>query len=133
MKAVKAKVTQGLFHGSRVPTCDNSGAKMVKIISVKGAKTVRRRNPSAKVGDLVFVSVVAGTQAMRKQVVPAIIVRQRRAYRRADGSRVKFQDNAVLILKDEKGNPKGTIFKGPIAKEAAERWPPISKVASSVL
>ena len=47
--------------------------------------------------------------------------------------RVKFEDNAAVVLKDEKGNPKGTIFKGPIAKEATERWPGIAKVAKIVV
>ena len=46
--------------------------------------------------------------------------------------RVKFQSNAVVVLKDEKGSPKGTMFKGPIAKEAAERWPGIAKLAEIV-
>ena len=47
--------------------------------------------------------------------------------------RIKFEDNAAIVLKDEKGNPKGTIFKGPIAKEVAERWPAISKVARLIV
>jgi large subunit ribosomal protein L14 len=70
---------------------------------------------------------------MRKQVVFAVIVRQKREFRRPDGMRVRFEDNAVVVLKDDKGNPKGTIFKGPIAKEAAERWPGVSKVASMIV
>jgi large subunit ribosomal protein L14 len=70
---------------------------------------------------------------MRKQVVFAVIVRQKREYRRPDGTRVKFEDNAAVVLKDDKGNPKGTIFKGPIAKEAAGRWPAVSKVASIIV
>jgi len=70
---------------------------------------------------------------MRKQVVFAVIVRQKREFRRPDGMRVRFEDNAAVVLKDDKGNPKGTIFKGPIAKEAAARWPGVSKVASIIL
>lgn len=133
MKPIRAGITKGLNHGSVVNTCDNSGAKIVKLISVKGGKTVKRRKPSAGIGDLVFVSVIKGTKEMRKQVVPAVIVRQRRPYRRPDGTRVEFADNSMVVLKDEKGNPKGTIFKGAIAKEATERWPGISKVASLVV
>jgi large subunit ribosomal protein L14 len=133
MKALKARVTKGLNHRSVVETCDNSGAKVVTIVSIKGSKTVRRRSPSAGVADLVWVSVNKGDTEMRKQVVPAIIVRQKKEYRRKDGTRIKFADNAVVILKDEKGNPKGTMFKGPIAKEVAERWPAIAKVASIVV
>ena len=74
-----------------------------------------------------------GTKEMRKQVVPAIIVRQKMPYRRPDGTRIRFEDNAVVILKDDKGNPKGTTFKGAIAKEAAERWTGISKIAKIVV
>ena len=133
MKALKARITKCLNHGSRVEACDNSGAKIVRIVSVKWSKTVRRRKPSCGVGDVVLVSVVKGDTEMRKQVVPAIVVRQKKEYRRKDGMRIKFADNAVVILKDDKGNPKGTQFKGPIAKEVAERWPAIAKVASIVV
>ena len=68
-----------------------------------------------------------------KTRVPAVIVRQKRSYRRPDGTRVCFESNAAVVLKDEKGNPKGTTFKGPIAKESCLRWPGISKVASIVV
>ena len=70
---------------------------------------------------------------MKKQTVNAIIVRQKKEFRRADGTRVKFEDNAAIILKDDKGNPKGTILKGPIPKEVADRWPAIAKMASIVV
>ena len=133
MKAMKAGITKCILHGTYMQPCDNSGAKVVKVISVKGAKTVRRRKPSCGIGDLVNVVVVKGTPEMRKQIVPAIIVRQKKPYRRPDGSRIKFEDNSVILLKDEKGNPKGTIFKGPIAKEATERWAPIAKIAAIVV
>ena len=133
MQAIKAQVTKGLNHGSYVETCDNSGAKLLKIISVKGAKTRKGRAPSAGVGDLVLAAVQKGQPAMRKQVVHAVIVRQKKEFRRPDGTRVKYEDNAAVVLKDDKGNPKGTIFKGPISKEAASRYPGIAKVATMIL
>jgi large subunit ribosomal protein L14 len=133
MKAIKANVTNGIQVGSEVPTCDNSGAKLLRIISVKGGKTVKGRNPSCGVSALVLASVKKGKPDMRKKVVFAIIVRQKKEYRRKDGMRIKFEDNAAVVLKDEKGNPKGTIFKGPIAKEACERWPAVSKVANIIV
>lgn len=133
MKAVKAKIPKGLLHGSRVAVCDNSGAKIIKVISVKGAKTVKNRVPAAGVGNMVMASVVSGRPDMRKQVVPAVIVRQKKEYRRPDGTRIKFEDNAAVVLKDEKGTPKGTIFKGVISKEAIQRWPSIGKVAKVVV
>ncbi len=133
MKALKSRVTRGLTLEARVPTCDNSGAKLLKIFSVVGQKTVKARVASAGVGDLVVASVKKGKLEMRKTVVYAVIVRQRKEYRRPDGTRIKFEDNAAVVLKDDKGNPKGTIFKGPIAKEVAERWPAVAKVASMVV
>ena len=133
MKDNKASMTRGLPIGTQLSTCDNSGAKILKIFNVKGYKSVKRRYPAAGVGDLVMCSVKKGTPEMRKQVVLAIIVRQKKEYKRADGIRVKFEDNAAVVLKDEKGNPKGTIFKGPIAKEATVRWPAVAKVAKIIV
>ncbi|MBU0536387.1 MAG: 50S ribosomal protein L14 [Nanoarchaeota archaeon] len=133
MLAIKAKIPKALPHGSEVIACDNSGAKIVKIVSVKGQKTSKGRYPAAGVGDLVLAAVKKGSQAMRKQVVFAVIVRQKKEYRRPDGTRIKFEDNAAVVLKDDKGNPKGTIFKGPIAKEACDRWPGIAKIASIIV
>jgi large subunit ribosomal protein L14 len=133
MKAVKAKITDGLQKGSYVDACDNSGAKTLKIFSVKRSKTVLGRNAGAGVADLVLASVVKGRPDMRKQVVFAVIVRQKREYMRYNGMRVKFEDNAAVVLKDDKGNPKGTLFKGPIAKEVAERWPLVAKLANMLV
>ncbi len=133
MHALRAKVTRGLSHGSIVDTCDNSGAKTVKIVSVIGRKTRKGRYPDCGVSDLVLVSVKKGRPDVRKQVFYAIIVRQKKEYRRADGTRIKFEDNAVVVLKDEKGNPKGTTFKGPVAKEIVDRWPAVAKVASMLI
>ena len=133
MQPIKAHVTRMLPVGSRIETCDNSGAKTIKVFTVVGLKTVKGRISSCGVGDLVMASVTRGRPEMRKQVVYAIIVRQKKEYRRPDGTRIKFEDNSAVVLKDEKGNPKGTIFKGAIAKEACERWPGIAKIASIVV
>ena len=133
MKALKANITRGLQIESLVSTCDNSGAKIIKIVSVRGQKTSRGRVPSAGVGDFVLAAVKKGKLEMRKTVVPAIIVRQRKEYRRPDGLRIKFEDNAAIVLKDDKGNPKGTQIKGAIAKEVADRWPAVGKLASIIV
>ena len=133
MKAISASIPKALVRGSRIDVCDNSGAKVLRIVAVKGHKTSKGRSPAAGVGDMILASVRKGKLEMRKTVVPAIIVRQRKEYRRADGTHVKFEDNAAVVLKDLKGNPKGTIFKGPIAKEVAERWPAVAKVANMIL
>jgi len=133
MQAVNARITKAIPVNSKVNTCDNSGAKIIKIFSVKGHKTVKGRIQSAGVGDLVMASVVSGRPDIRKQVVFAVIVRQKKEYRRPDGMRIKFEDNSAVVLKDEKGDPKGTIFKGVIAKEAIQRWQPLGKVAKIVV
>lgn len=133
MKAVKATITRGLPVRSVVETCDNSGAKIIRIFTVMGSKTVSGRKPAAAIGDLVMASVLKGKPGMKKQVVFAVVVRQKKEYRRPDGMRIKFEDNSAVVLKDDKGNPKGTIFKGPIAKEACDRWPAIAKVARQIV
>ena len=133
MQALKARITRAIQVGSEIETCDNSGAKVIKVFTVIGLKTVKGRVPAAGVSQLVMASVRRGKPDMRKQVVFAVIVRQKKEFRRLDGTRIKFEDNAAVVLKDDKGNPKGTIFKGAIAKEACDRWPGIAKIASIVV
>jgi large subunit ribosomal protein L14 len=125
-------VNTGLQVMSRAKVADNSGAKEVLIIGVPGYKSRLRRIPPAGIGDLVVVSVKKGTPEMRKKIFKAIIVRQRRPYRRPDGTWIAFEDNAVVILTPE-GTPKGTEIRGPIAREAAERWPQIANLASIIV
>ena len=69
---------------------------------------------------------------MRRQVVRAIIIRQKKSYRRRDGRFVSFEDNAAVIT-SPLGEPKGSEIRGPVAKEAAERWPRLASVASTVI
>lgn len=132
MKAISARATAGLNLGAYVTAADNSGAKIVKIVSVKKGKTTKGRQGYAKMADWVKVSVRKGLPDMKGKVFDAVVIRQKRAYRRLTGERISFEDNAVAILKDEKGNPKGTQIKGPIAREVLERWPSVAKIASIV-
>ncbi|MGC8812656.1 MAG: 50S ribosomal protein L14 [Candidatus Aenigmatarchaeota archaeon] len=132
MKAVKARITKALNVGSYILCADNTGAKVLQIISVFGYKGVRRRQPKAGVGDMVKVTVKEGDVKIRKQVLNAVIIRQKAEYRRLEGIRVKFEDNAAVIV-DEEGEPKGTEIKGPVAKEAVERFSSIGKIASIVV
>ena len=133
MKAISAKVTAGLNLGARVIAADNSGAKIVKIVSVKRAKAKKTKQVSAKLADWVKVSIKKGIPDMKGKVFDAVVVRQKQPYRRKTGERIAFEDNAVAILKDEKGNPKGTQIKGPIAREVLERWSSVAKIASIVV
>lgn len=133
MKAIAAKVTRGLNIGSILVASDNSGARFVRITGVVHGKSVKGRQQYAKVGDHVKVSVRAGKPELIGQVFDAVVIRQRKSYRRRTGERVMFEDNAAALLKDDKGNPKGTQIKGPIAREVSERWPIVSKIAEFVL
>jgi large subunit ribosomal protein L14 len=132
MKAISARATAGLNLGAQVIAADNSGAKIVKIVSVKKGKGKKGRQGYAKIADWVKVSVKKGIPDMRSKIFDAVIVRIKKPYRRLNGERIAFEDNAVAILKDEKGNPKGTQIKGPIAKEVMERWASVAKLASIV-
>jgi large subunit ribosomal protein L14 len=133
MKPISAKATRGLNIGSKVLASDNSGARIVKIVGVKKGKATKGTQQYAKITDHVKVSVRAGKPEMKGEVFDAIIIRQRRLYRRKTGERVCFEDNAVALLKDDKGNPKGTQIKGPVAREVAERWKAVGKIAQFVL
>ncbi len=132
MKAVRARVTKALPVGSFINCADNTGAKLLQIISVFGYKGKRRRRAAAGVGDMVKVTVKEGDVKLRKQLFNAVIIRQKAEYRRPNGLRIKFEDNAAVLV-DERGEPKGSQIKGPVAKEAVERFPGIGKIASIVV
>jgi len=132
MKAVGARITKSINIGAVVKATDNSGANVVRIVSIMRGKGTKRRQLAAGVADQVKVSIRKGIPEMRKQIFYAIIVRQKKEYRRLTGERISFADNAAVILKDEK-SPKGTQIKGPIAREVAERWPAVAKIASIIV
>ena len=132
MKAISARATAGLNLGAKMIASDNSGAKIVRLVSVKRAKGRKRKQVRAKIGDWVKVSIRKGIPDMKGKVFDAVLIRQKKAYRRLNGERIAFEDNAVAILKDTKGSPKGTQIKGPIAKEVMERWPQVAKIASII-
>lgn len=132
MKPIRSNISKPLNSGAMVDCVDNTGAKVVQIISVKGYRGVQNRYPKAGIGDVCIVSVKKGTPEMRKQVMKAVIIRQKKEFRRPDGLRVSFEDNAMVIV-DDSGVPKGTDIKGPVAKEVAERFPKIGSTASIVL
>ena len=133
MKAITAKRKHAMNLGAMLNVADNSGAKIARLVSVKHGKGRKGKQMCAGIGDHVKVSIRKGIPEMRKQVFDAVIVRQRKEWRRLTGERISFSDNAVAILKDEKGDPKGTQIKGPIAREIAERWPSVAKIASIVV
>ncbi|MDH5815594.1 MAG: 50S ribosomal protein L14 [Candidatus Nezhaarchaeota archaeon] len=128
----RPKITPSLFPGSRIKCADNSGAQEVAMIGVIGGKTRHRRLVGAGVGDMIIVSVKKGTPELRKQIMRAIVIRQKRPFRRPNGQWVQFEDNAVVIVTED-GNPKGTEIRGPVAREAAERWPRVAALATLIV
>jgi large subunit ribosomal protein L14 len=132
MKGVKARVTKPLNVGSRILCADNTGAKTLEIISIMGYRGVKRRKPKGGVGDVIKASVKEGDVKLRKQIVDAVIIRQKKEYRRNSGTRVVFEDNAAVLI-NEKGEARGTQIKGPVAREAVERFISIGKIASTVV
>jgi large subunit ribosomal protein L14 len=132
MEALNADVTQGLAKGSLIACADNTGARELKVISITGYSGTKNRQPKAGLGDRVTVSVTKGTPEMRRQVLEAVIVRQRKPIRRPDGTRVKFEDNAGVII-NENEEPQGSEIKGPIAREVAERFGSIASTATIIV
>lgn len=104
---------------TRLRVSDNSGAKEIMCINIPGGS--RRRY--ATVGDIIVASVkdaTPGGSVKKGEVVHAVIVRVTKPYRRADGSYIRFDENAAVILAEE-GNPRGTRIFGPVARELRER------------
>jgi len=132
MKAIGAKVTKCLPVGAKLTCADNSGAKELQIISVMGFKGKRRTRASAGVGGLITCRVYKGNEKVRHEVFRAVVIRQRKEFKRPNGMAISFEDNACVIV-NEKGEPKGTLIKGPVAKEAVERFPLVGKIASIVM
>ena len=104
---------------SYLRVADNTGAKELKCIRVLGGSTRRYGN----IGDVIVASVrkaAPGGQVKKGDVVKAVIVRTRKGLRRPDGSYVRFDENAAVIIKDDK-SPRGTRIFGPVARELRER------------
>ena len=132
MKGIAGRVTRGLVTSSRLTCADNTGAKVVQIIAVPKLGGTMRRYPSAGVGHMIKVSVKRGTPETRRQMYTAVIIRQRRPFRRVDGTWVQFSDNAC-VLTNERGEVQGTDIKGPVSRESAERWPRIAATAKQIV
>ncbi len=132
MRGISGKPVKAITVGTRLVCADNTGAKELMMIGMRGYKGRKRMYPKAGVADEIVCSVKKGKPDIKKKVVHAVIIRQKKEYRRANGMRIKFEDNAAVLI-NEKGEPRGSEIKGPIAKEVAERWPKIAKVASIIV
>ncbi len=128
----RPKITRAVPVGSIVRCADNTGAKQLKIIQVVGYKGRLKRRPAACVGDHLKVTVYVGPYKLRKQVLDAVLIRQKYPIRRPDGTRVMFEDNAAVLITPD-GSPMGTEIKGPVAAEAADLWSKIASMASQIV
>lgn len=105
---------------TRLVVADNTGAKVILVIQVVGG-THRRY---ANIGDIVTATVKSATpqaSVKKSEIVKAVVVRTAKAYRRADGSSICFDDNAAVILDTDGVNPRGTRIFGPVARELREK------------
>ena len=105
---------------SNLTVADNSGAKIAKIIGIPGAS--RRRY--AKVGDIVVVAVqkaLPNAGIKRHEVLKGVIVRTHKEYKRKDGTYIRFDDNAIVVIDPKNKAPKGTRIFGPVARELKEK------------
>lgn len=118
---------------------DNSGAKFVRCFRILGGT----RHRYASIGDIIVASVQSAEprkEIKKKAVLKVLVVRTKNSTRRADGSYIRFDENAVIVIDDKKMEPIGTRIFGPLAKEALKRFDPkdagykkITSIAEAIL
>jgi large subunit ribosomal protein L14 len=117
---------------TRLKIADNTGAREIMCINVLGGT----RRKYARVGDIIVASVkraIPGAVAKKGDVVRAVVIRTAQPYRRPDGSYIRFDENAAVILTD-KNNPRGTRIFGPVARELRDKnYTKIISLAPEVL
>ena len=126
------RTSYGVQNGTKLFIADNSGAKIAQVINVDHYKGRQRRLPKATVGSIVTVTIKKGKPELRGNILKCVVVRQKRIFRRIDGTRLCFEDNAGVIISKE-GEPKGTEIRGPIAREAAETFPRLASISSLII
>ena len=132
MKAISGHPVNALNKKTRLVCADNSGAKILEIIAIRGYKGKRCTMPAGGVASAIWCRLYKGDEKLAHQVHRAVVIRQRKEYRRKNGLHIEFEDNAAIIV-DDKFMPKGTMIKGPVAREVIERYPSIAKIASMVV
>lgn len=132
MKAIAAHIYGGLTIGSLIKVDDNSGAKMLRILSKEKYRGRRGRLADVGIGDVFKGAVIQGKADMIKKILRAAVVRQKKEFRRFSGMRIAFEDNACVLVNDT-NEPVGTEVKGVVAKEVAERFPKIGTIAKNVI
>jgi len=132
VNGMKFRMALGLPVAAVMNCADNTGAKNLYVVSVVGFGARLNRLPAAAPGDMVMATVKKGKPDLRKKMTPAVVVRQRKAWRRKEGTFIYFEDNAGVIV-NPKGEMKGWAITGPVAKECADLWPRIASAANSIV
>ncbi len=132
MKAISSRISKTLVPMSVLTCADNSGAMEFRIINKLGKGHRHGRLAAAGLGDIVIASVIKGTPTYLKKPVRVVIIRQRAAIRRGNGMRVRFEDNAGIMV-GEDNLPIGTEVKGAMAREIVERYAKIAGIASRIV
>jgi len=117
--------------GTQLVVADNSGAKIIQCISTLHGASVK----SARLADVISATVKIATPraaVKKKEVVNAVIVRTRSAVKRADGSYIRFSENAAVVI-DKEGNPRATRIFGPVPRELRDRFGKIISLAPEVV
>jgi large subunit ribosomal protein L14 len=132
MKGLSSKISKSLVPGAVLTCADNSGALEFRMIHLIGKSGRKGRMASAGIGSLIRASVIKGSPTYIKKPVRVVVVRQKDELRRANGMRVKFEDNAGIMVGDD-NLPVGTEVKGAIAREVVERFVKVAGIASRVV
>lgn len=132
MKPIGSNVVRAINKNSIIECADNTGAKKLRVVNVKTYKGKKRRQPKAGIGDVVVCSVKKGKPEIRGETPLAVIVRQKKEWRRPDGRRIRFEDNAAVLV-DKNYEPRGNDLKGAVAKESVMRFSSLGKIAKVVV
>ncbi|KAK2956915.1 putative 60S ribosomal protein L23 [Blattamonas nauphoetae] len=128
----KMRMSLGLPTYAVLNCADNTGAKEMMVIAVKCIQGRLNRLPAASIAEMCVASCKKGKPEYRKKVMPIIVVRQRKPWRRRDGTFIYMEDNACVIT-NAKGEMKGSQITGPVAKEAADIWPKVSSHSDAIV
>ncbi len=125
------KMTKGVQTETVLTLVDNSGAKKAKVIGVRGVGGRLNRIPRGGPGDVLVCSVIKGNPEMRRKIVFVVLLSQKKTVKRKNGLNIFFELGTGCVI-DNKGDLKGTILSGPVAKEVAAIWPKIATTSSNI-
>ena len=132
MRGLSTKVSKTLVPMSTLTCADNSGAMMFRIINKLGKGHRHGRLAAAGLCDIVIASVIKGTPTYLKKPVRVVIIRQKAPIRRSNGMRVRFEDNAGIMISED-NLAIGTEVKGAMAREVVERFVKVAGIAARIV